>query len=391
MNQEEAQNKIDILKIIDKKIEQVRTRSLDLSFNEILDMYHENEFEISPDYQRLFRWSIEKESQFIESLILEMPIPPIYVIEKEESVYELIDGLQRISTYLHFRGELAHSENVNEEKKNQLKLDGCDIVTELNGLTYDDLPKTLQIRLKRAFVRVEIIRKDSDPRLRYYMFKRLNTGGELLSEQEVRNCTVRLLDDTLNEFIIELSTNNDFKTTMENLTPAKLEKKEDQEYVLKYFAYKIDSGSYKKDIAPFLTTFMEKVADDDDENHIELDYAREKVEFEKTFKILNNALGNRAFDKKGKNGNYIMGVTSTHYDAFTLGIQNYLDKIDPENTELMEKIGGILDGIKSNDKFKESTTGGGKNTKAHLQKRISVVNEEIGGFLNGYTKDTIDN
>ncbi|WP_439391457.1 DUF262 domain-containing protein [Bacillus velezensis] len=67
----------ELVEKVDTKIEQVRTRSLDLSFNELLDMYKNGEFEIAPDYQRLFRWSEEKESRFIESLILEMPIPPM--------------------------------------------------------------------------------------------------------------------------------------------------------------------------------------------------------------------------------------------------------------------------------------------------------------------------
>lgn len=67
-------------------------------------MYKNMELTISPDYQRLFRWEEEKQSRFVESLILEMPVPPIFVIETDDGVYELIDGLQRISSYLHFRG-----------------------------------------------------------------------------------------------------------------------------------------------------------------------------------------------------------------------------------------------------------------------------------------------
>lgn len=378
-----AIEQLEFLEIIDKKVKQVRTKSLDLSFNEILDMYREGEFEISPEYQRLFRWSIEKESQFIESLILEMPIPPIYVIEKEESIYELIDGLQRISTYLHFRGQLAETANVSEEKKEPLQLDGCDIVKELNGMTYENMPKTLQIRLKRSFVRVEIIRKDSDPRLRYYMFKRLNTGGEILSEQEIRNCTVRLLDDTFNEFIIELSENEDFKQTMQHLNPSKLEKKEDQEYILKFFAYKNDSESYRKDITPFLTSFMEKVADSTDSNHIELDYDMERTIFIKTFKLLNKTLGAQSFDKKGRGGNYIRGVTSTHYDAFTIGIQKYIDSISLEDPELIEELKGLLDSIKIDEEFTANTSGGGKNTSTFLKKRIKVVEDKVGDFLDG--------
>ncbi len=97
---------IDLVNAVDQKIEKVRTKSLDLSFNELMDMYEDGELLISPDYQRLFRWTEGSQSRFIESLILEMPVPPIFFIEREEGVYELIDGLQRISSYLHFRGKM---------------------------------------------------------------------------------------------------------------------------------------------------------------------------------------------------------------------------------------------------------------------------------------------
>lgn len=383
----EKMSQVELLAIIDNKIEQVRTKSLDLSFNEIVDMYRDGEFEISPAYQRLFRWSEEKQSQFIESLILEMPIPPIYVIEKDEGQYELIDGLQRISTYLHFRGELANPNNhstdeMEEENVRFLTLTGCDIVKELNGLTYEKLPKTLQIRLKRSFVRVEVIRKGSDSRLRYYMFKRLNTGGELLSEQEIRNCTIRLLDDTFNDFIIELSRYSHFQNTISHLNEEKIEKKEDQEYVLKYFAYKLDRENYKKNISSFLTTFMEKVSDEGHEEHIKFDYEKERKEFEKTFEILDLSLGEYAFDKLRK-GKYISGITSTHFDAFTMGIQPYLNIIDTEDTPLMEQLGEVFKAIKLDQAFLDNASGGGKNTKNYLSKRIEVVQKRVGDFLDG--------
>ena len=183
---------MDIIQNIDNNMEKVRTKSLDLSFNELLDMYENEELIIDPDYQRLFRWDNDKQSRFIESLILEMPVPPIFVIETSDNVYELIDGLQRISSYLHFRGITIKD---GEKKEDDfLELEGCDIIKDINGLTYNDLPKPIQIRLKRNFIRVEVLRKQSDEMLRYHMFKRLNTGGEQLSTQEVRNCTIRLLE-----------------------------------------------------------------------------------------------------------------------------------------------------------------------------------------------------
>src|SRR5690606_27106000 len=102
--------------------------------------------------------------------------------------YLLIDGLQRISSYLHFRGELdAPHLQTPVKLGDKLTLSDCDIVKELNGLKFEDLSTSLQIKLKRAFVRVEVVRKSSDPRFKYHMFKRLNTGGVPLTDQQLRN------------------------------------------------------------------------------------------------------------------------------------------------------------------------------------------------------------
>ena len=156
---------VEVIKSVDQKIEKIRSRPLDLSFNELLDMHKNKELIIDPEYQRLFRWSEGKQSRFIETLLLEMPIPPIYVIEIEDGIYELIDGLQRISSYLHFRGEHPDRKNA-DGTYHKLTLTECDVATELNDYTFDSLPTALQIKLKRNFVRVEMIRRESDARLR---------------------------------------------------------------------------------------------------------------------------------------------------------------------------------------------------------------------------------
>jgi hypothetical protein len=96
-----------LLEAVHSQVKKVQTNSLDLSFNELMDMYEQGELIVNPDYQRAFRWSEGKESRFIESLVLGMPIPPIFVIEQDDGKYELIDGLQRLSSYFHFRGKLT--------------------------------------------------------------------------------------------------------------------------------------------------------------------------------------------------------------------------------------------------------------------------------------------
>ena len=126
-------------------------------------MAKNGELNISPDYQRLFRWSEGKRSRFIESLSLQMPVPTIFVIEEDEGKYLLIDGLQRISSYLHFRSSLnAPHLDPPVNLGHPLSFFRCDIILELNGRRFEDLPPSLQIRLKRAFIRVEVVRKGTD-------------------------------------------------------------------------------------------------------------------------------------------------------------------------------------------------------------------------------------
>lgn len=366
---------IDLINSVEQKIEKIRTRSLDVSFNELLDMYENSELIIDPEYQRLFRWSEGRQSRFIESLLLEMPVPPIFVIERSEGVYELIDGLQRISSYLHFRGK--HPLRVNENGSlHQLALTDCDIVEDLNGLKYEDLPKPLEIKLKRNFIRVEILRKESDQRLRYYMFKRLNTGGEELSDQEIRNCTIRLLNDGFNKFIIEMSDNSDFKQCIANISEEKKEQRYDQELVLRYFAFKNYRDNYVHDVGDFITEYMEAVSDPDN-SEVVFDYQGESSNFEKTFNILNNVLGENIFSGTNPKGTLVNRFLIYHYEAFSIGIQPYIEKISPDDLNVINQIKERFIEIKNDDEFKKITTGGGKNYSGPLKNRINFVSERV--------------
>ncbi|MBC2214173.1 DUF262 domain-containing protein [Listeria welshimeri] len=359
---------IELIKSVEDKIKSVRTRSLDLSFNELLDMYMDEELKIDPEYQRLFRWSEGKQSRFIESLLLELPVPPIFVIELEEGIYELMDGLQRISSYLNFRGKL-------DEEEEPLTLVDCDIVSELNGLTYKDLPKPLEIKLKRNFIRVEILRKESDSRLRYYMFKRLNTGGEILSEQEIRNSTIRLLDSGFNDLLIQLSQDQYFKDTLANLSETKVNQKYDQELVLRFLAFKNNIGEYKHDVSDFLTEYMEQATlllQTDS-----FDTERQRQEFIKTFKILAKSMGGSVFASVSTKGKPSKGFLVYHFEAFSLGIQCVLDKINPDNDDEIIELEKIFMEIKKDVQFKKLTTGGGKNYKRPLEDRINFVKEKV--------------
>jgi len=372
----DATNPAELITAVDAAVTRVRTRALDISFNELFDMYQSKELIISPDYQRLFRWSESKQSQFIESLILELPIPPIYVIEIEDGIYELIDGLQRISSYFHFRG-IHPSEP--EDGQRFLTLQGCDVLPELNGTTYDQLPQAIQIKLKRHFIRMEVLRRETDPQLRYHMFKRLNTGGELLSPQEIRNCTIRLLDNTFNDFLKDIVENEAFQECMAQLTDEKKEQMYLEEYALRFFALKNNRDGYSKEIVDFLTDYMEGVSDA--ERDLEFDYDDERTIFEQTFGLLRGALGSGAFSGFNDKGNPMGYFSALHFEAFTLGLQPHLAALADADEALLQKFGEALRAIKVDADFKRLTTGGGKNYAAALKQRVEFVESKVGECL----------
>ncbi|MEI3612494.1 hypothetical protein [Pseudogracilibacillus sp. SO30301A] len=205
-----------------------------------------------------------------------------------------------------------------------------------------------------------------------------------MSEQEIRNSTIRLLDNTFNDFIIQLSKSEDFKICIANLSREQYDQKIDQEYVLKFFAFKNNREEYRKNIAPFLTDYMEKVADsqlDKDNNEI-FDYQEEEKIFKKTFAVLNKALGENVFARVNKkNKNFIISLSPNHFDAFTMGIQKYLDLLKPEDQPMMEELGQLLKDIKSEDEFIKVTGGGGKNTANFLRNRIEYVENKVGVWI----------
>jgi hypothetical protein len=382
MPQDPPSNKgVELLQAVQKQVKQIQTSSLDLSFNELLDMHSNGELIINPDYQRSFRWSQGKESRFIESLVLGMPIPPLFVIELDDGKYELIDGLQRLSSYFHFRSSLeVQIYDRAIAKGDALVLSDCDIVSELNGLDHEHLPVAMQIRLKRHFIRVEVIRKDSDQRLRYHMFKRLNTGGENLSEQEIRNCTVRLLrgGPEFMGFLLELSRIPEFVLCTQNLTDEARQQRFDEELVLRFFAFKNNREQYVHDVSDFMTEYMESIADPD--RGALFNYPDERDIFLKTFRILATLLEDKAFGWANRVRMIVRGFAVYHFEAFTLGIQDFLDRIDLNDAQQVEALRTVLEDIKKDQAFQQITSGGGRNSKGALDRRIHFVRDVVQAF-----------
>ncbi|MCP4107609.1 MAG: DUF262 domain-containing protein [Desulfobacteraceae bacterium] len=196
-------------KNLEHEIEQTRnslsTDWLDMSFGEIISMYERDEIIINPDFQRLFRWSEYQQSRFIESVLLGIPALPIFVAEDEYGRWELVDGLQRLSTVFSFFGILKNLQN-----RNNWALQEGYLVKSLMDYTCEELPLKFKLNIKRATCRIEIIRWNSQYDMRFELFNRLNTGGSPLTNQEIRNCIYRGISARFNDFLKKLAYDKKF-------------------------------------------------------------------------------------------------------------------------------------------------------------------------------------
>src|SRR5205085_6731134 len=126
----------------------------------------------APEYQRKFRWEVEDESKLIESLLLGLPVPSLFVATNPNGTWEVVDGLQRLSTLLHFIAEPpALLKSI--DKADPLRLQGLEKVALLNGKTYADLPTPIRLALNKRSLRVTALSDKSDPKARFDMFERL--------------------------------------------------------------------------------------------------------------------------------------------------------------------------------------------------------------------------
>ena len=159
----------------------------DFSIRELLLMRTEKDLDLRPQFQRNFVFDKQKASRLIESILLDVPIPDIYFAEGKDGKYSVIDGQQRLTSFLGFIDEKLPS----GESFTEFTLGGLKILTELNKKKFSDLESDIQMKIKSTALHVIIIKKDSDDDVKFDIFERLNTGSMKLNEDEIRNSVYR--------------------------------------------------------------------------------------------------------------------------------------------------------------------------------------------------------
>lgn len=314
----------------------VHTTEMRISIGEIISMYKENEIIIQPEFQRLFRWNIEQKSKFIESILTGIPIPSVFVQQLENGSWELIDGLQRVSTILEFVGILVDKETKILYEHSELVK--TKFLPSLDGMSYEsfeDNPNQKDSKVyfnredklifKRTPILFQVVKRDSDSSTKYELFDRLNSGASPLTDQEIRSAIFLNEKPEAIKLIKELKDNSDFIETT-RLSDRNINEAYNEELVLRFFAYLNLAKNPKK--IDFIKEFLDTYLKDEFDNQ---DIENMRNSFIKFFSFL-NANTNSPF--QGKSG----GFTISKFEILTIGLSSYLDDLETHKKEYIKKI-----------------------------------------------------
>ena len=302
MNEEaEELNELEFEQPLEEEIESIEISSTkrrvyteqgDPEIESLYGKYKRGKLVIQPDFQRHFVWDAKKSSRLIESALLDIPLPVIYISEEKDGKEYVIDGQQRLTAFFSFiDGQFPNGID--------FKLTGLKVFTELNRKSFKEIDEELQDKIRYCKIRTITFRRESEADLKFEIFERLNTGAVSLNDQELRNC---IYTGLYNKLLKELSKDADFMYLLGLKKPDKRMK--DIELVLRFAAfYHFTYLKYKPPMRKFLNNDMEKYQDISEVDAIEL-----KNAFKNAVTIIKSLLDNHAFkrfykgDEKNPNG-----------------------------------------------------------------------------------------
>lgn len=334
---------------LDKHRRTVAFDSYDLSVRSISDMVIENQIDVAPAYQRHFKWNSDRQSQLIESLFLGIPIPNLFMATNKDSTWEVVDGLQRLTTVINFIGSPEEILRINPRGE-KLRLTGLEKLDSLNGFKFEDLPKSLQVMFKNRILRVTVLNDRSDYDVRFDLFERLNTGGVKLHPQEIRNC---IFVGEFNEFVKECAKIDSFVNIVKLTSNAELSGSLD-ELVLRFFAYYENSSNFDHGVTSFLNDYMKEKATSFKNKKKLLEI------FKKTMEALQANLPNGVV-----RGNRINTTPIVLFEAISVGVAK---AIDSGKSLKLNQLKVVI----NDPALKKLTTGATNNRKALLE-RIELV------------------
>lgn len=356
---------------IPKEERKLITQAYDKSIDDLVKMIQEGDIKLNPDYQRNYIWDTKKSSLLVESILLNVPIPVIYVVQEADYTWTVIDGLQRLNS-------------LNRFFIGDFKLKGLEILDDLNGVDIHQLKSnfTKAYRmLKNGLIRVIMVSNDSHPEIKYDIFMRLNRGSVKLNEQELRNVLYR---GGFNEELKKMPSNEYFLKMLNRKAPHN--RFTDVELIIRFFAmyeswdfdklsFKIDeltqNSSYKGNMKSFLNEFLRK------KQKIELKEINQyKSLFQETIEKVYETLGKDSFKRINIKGEY-ESINRALIDCIMVSFANVDKSLLIDNkSAIREKLNKI---IREDINFRDSITlaTSDKDALTYRLKTWSIALKEI--------------
>jgi len=312
---------------IDEKAREIHTDSYPMSIGELISLYRDDELDIHPEFQRFFRWTLLQKTKLIESILLGLPLPPIFVSQRDDGVWDVVDGLQRLSTIFEFVGILKKE---NGDLYSPSTLTKTKYLPSLEGKMWESddsngsLTSAQRLELKRGKMNVQIIKKESDPNIKYDLFQRINTLGTRLSDQELRNCLLIMINRDFYDWLNNLAKYEPF-TNCIVLSDKSIKEQYNLELALRFIIFKnvdIEDMQGFVFLAEFLTEKMTKFAESPS-----FDKEKEEQIFKDTFDFIDKTLSEYAFkrynfDKERFEGKFLLSA----YEAIGIGVGSNIDE-----------------------------------------------------------------
>ncbi|EES51178.1 DUF262 domain-containing protein [Clostridium botulinum] len=336
---------------IEEKAKEIKTDGYPMSIGELINLYKDGDLTVFPEYQRYFRWSISQKSDLIESLLLGIPIPPIFVSQDKDGKWDIVDGLQRISSIFEFVGILKNKDGI---KYDSSVLIGTKFLPSLEGKKWESeneeesFTEAERRIIKRRKINIIIIDSINNPTAKYELFQRLNTNGAELTAQEIRNCLMIMIDKNFYSDIEKVCEDSRFKNVI-SLSERLLKEQYDKELVVRYIVAKnknLDGVNSNEDIGKYLTDkILDIVADNNYSMKKDID------ELNRTINLLDQALGSDSFKKSNpdKNNKFEGQFSLSSYESILVGISENIQYWESNQSLLMEKIKSVYKSIEYNN------------------------------------------
>jgi hypothetical protein len=340
---------------VDARRREISSDQISMSVGELLNLYKDDELDIQPEFQRVFRWTAQQKSRLVESLLLGIPLPSIYVATNDKGVWEVIDGVQRLSTIFEFMGELrgpADADSTEYVTKPALVLEGTKHLPSLVGVTYETMDQALRLEFKRTRLDVKTLarEKGSTSTGKFDLFERLNTYGAQLSPQELRNCVLVSLNPLMYRWLKSLAEDENFRACT-LLTESQLQERYDMDLALRFVTLRDVDPRSIGDVHEFLRDQMERIAVEPSFNP-----KAEEALFKSVFAYMNENLNGDSFRQWNDRLNAFRGPFSLGaYEGLGLSIGRHWPRISAQATKF--DLRKLVKALWATDAYKKSFSG----------------------------------